>query len=219
MTATTNSPREYGRVFTGPGGSFSFLWQVVVGFLPKSDQALRVLDVGCGNGHWAGELASLGHDVMGVDGSAARIENATRSVPQARFRCAEIGPTLLADLREDPFDVVVSTEVVEHLYDPAAWAEACFHALRPGGRLICSTPYHGYLKNLAIAVTNGWDHHHHTLRSGGHIKFFSERTLRALLVKAGFETPTFRGAGRLPYLWQSMVMAADTPSADRPIGS
>ena len=38
---------------------------------------------------------------------------------------------------EEPFDIVISTEVVEHLYSPREWARACFAALRPGGRFVC----------------------------------------------------------------------------------
>jgi 2-polyprenyl-6-hydroxyphenyl methylase/3-demethylubiquinone-9 3-methyltransferase len=208
--AGSNLP-EYGHVFSGPGGAFGYLEDSVAAFLPRADHGLRILDVGCGNGYWALRLAGSGHRVVGIDASAQRIENARREIPGARFERLEIGETLLQDLGEEPFDVVISTEVVEHLFQPAEWATTCFAALRPGGRLICLTPYHGYLKNLAIALTNTWDRHHHTLRRLGHIKFFSESTLRKLLEQIGFTDVRFRGAGRIPYLWKTMVMAGDRP--------
>jgi 2-polyprenyl-6-hydroxyphenyl methylase/3-demethylubiquinone-9 3-methyltransferase len=202
---------DYGHVFSGPGGAFGYLEDSVAAFLPKPSRPLRILDVGCGNGYWALRLASSGHRVVGIDASAQRIERAREEVPSARFEQLDISESLLSDLHEEPFDLVVSTEVVEHLFLPREWAAACLAALRPGGRLICSTPYHGYLKNLGIALTGRWDRHHHTLRSVGHIKFFSEAKLRQLLVETGFENVSFRGAGRLPYLWKSMVMAGDRP--------
>lgn len=67
------------------------------------------------------------------------------------------------------------------------------------------------MKNLLIAASGRWDRHHHTLRSVGHIKFFSEATLRKLLADTGFEAIRFRGAGGLPLLWKSMVMGARRP--------
>lgn len=102
----------------------------------------------------------------------------------------------------------MSTEVVEHCYAPRLWASAAFTALRPGGLLIGSTPYHDYLKNLALATTGKLDAHFTTLWEGGHIKFWSRRTLSSLLVEAGFEIVAFRGAGRWPWLWKSMLIAA-----------
>ena len=80
------------------------------------------------------------------------------------------------------------------------------------GQLICSTPYHGYLKNLALSLVNKWDDHHNPLWDGGHIKFFSRDSLTRLLREAGLVNISFRGAGRLPYLWKSMVLAADRPA-------
>ena len=58
-----------------------------------------------------------------------------------------------ATLAGAPFDAVVSTEVVEHLYAPHELIRFSWEALKPGGHLILTTPYDGYLKNLALAVT------------------------------------------------------------------
>ncbi|MDB6155833.1 MAG: ubiG 1, partial [Chthoniobacteraceae bacterium] len=118
---------------------------------------------------------------------------------------------ILDNLREQPFDLVVSTEVVEHLYSPREYAKGCFKALRPGGRFICTTPYHGFLKNLAIALTNQWDTHANPLWDGGHIKLWSRNTLGEILRETGFENLQFRGAGRIPWLWMTMAMAGDKP--------
>ena len=101
--------------------------------------------------------------------------------------------------------------MIEHLYEPRKFVAGCYAALKPGGRFIVSTPYHGYLKNLSIALLNGCDQHANPLGDGGHIKFWSRRTLSALLRGFGFCNLQFRGAGRLPLLWKSMVMAADRP--------
>jgi 2-polyprenyl-3-methyl-5-hydroxy-6-metoxy-1,4-benzoquinol methylase len=105
------------------------------------------------------------------------------------------------------WEVVVATEVVEHLYVPREFVKRARALLRPGGTLVLSTPYHGYLKNLALAATGGFDTHFTTLWDGGHIKFWSCSTLTTLLQEAQFEGFRFAGAGRLPWLWKSMVIS------------
>ena len=172
---------------------------------------MRVLDVGCGNGSTCGEFLRRHCEVVGVDLSIEGIEIARKTYPAGRFETLPADDRLLTNLREPPFDLVVSTEVIEHLYDPRAYACGCFRALRPGGRFICTTPYHGFVKNLLLALTNRWDAHASPLWDGGHIKFWSRRTLGTLLTETGFRTLQFRGAGRLPYLWMTMVVSCERP--------
>jgi hypothetical protein len=77
-----------------------------------------------------------------------------------------------------------------------------------GGELIISCPYHGYLKNLVMALAGKFDNHFTVLWDGGHIKFWSKKTLTQLLEEFGFEVIDFKGAGRFPYLWKSMFIKA-----------
>jgi hypothetical protein len=73
---------------------------------------------------------------------------------------------------------------------------------------VITTPYHGYWKNLALAVSGKLEGHFTALWDGGHIKFWSRRTLTRLLTDEGFEVTGFSGAGRIPYLWKSMILVA-----------
>jgi SAM-dependent methyltransferase len=171
----------------------------------------RILDVGCGNGWLAGALSDRGYEVIGIDMSDSGIRIARRSHPGVRFEVLPANDGILDALQVAPFDIIVSTEVVEHLYAPRSYASACFAALRSGGRFVCSTPYHGYLKNLALALANRWDSHADPLWDGGHIKLWSRRTLSALLSEAGFVNLRFCGAGRCPWLWMTMVLGGDKP--------
>lgn len=88
-----------------------------------------------------------------------------------------------------------------------------YEALKPRGRFVCSTPYHGYLKNLAIALAGRWDKHADPLWDGGHIKLWSRRTLTRLLQEAGLTRIRFRGVGRAPGLWMTMVMSGEKPGS------
>lgn len=194
-------------------------------FLPKVfalagtlEPGTRVLDVGCGNGATCGEFLRRGCKVVGIDLSEQGIELARRTYPSGRFEIIGASRNILADLGEEPFDLIVSTEVVEHLYAPREWAAGCYAALREGGRFICTTPYHGYLKNLLISLRGGWDKHASPLWDGGHIKLWSRNTLGELLREAGFTNLRFAGAGRLPGLWMTMVLLATKPETFPAVG-
>lgn len=177
----------------------------------------RVLDLGCGNGALCGELARGVYDVVGVEHDPGGVGIACARYPAIHFHrlAVEDDPrNLLA--REEPFDVVISTEVIEHLHAPHRLLQFAAAVLRPPGRLVVTTPYHGYAKNLALSVFDRWDHHHTALWYGGHVKFFSRRTLARLLEANGFEVESFTGLGRVPWLWRSMGMVARLRSGTAP---
>lgn len=171
----------------------------------------RVLDVGCGNGCAAGQFLARGCTVVGIDLGERGVEIARQTYPNGRFEILPADDQLLERLCEPPFDIVVSTEVVEHLYAPRAYAQGCFEALKPGGLFICTTPHHGYLKNLTLSVMGHWDVHANPLWDGGHIKLWSRNTLHQLLTETGFVNINFHGAGRLPWLWMTMIMSGQKP--------
>jgi len=203
--------KEFGYSSAAPACSAAVLLRPVMKLAGHVGPGTRVLDVGCGNGYFAGRFLERGCTVVGIDLSPQGIQIARRTYPAARFELLAADAKLLENLGEPPFDLVVSTEVIEHLYDPRSYLAGCFAALRPGGRFICSTPYHGYVKNLLLSLAGRWDQHLSPLWDGGHIKFWSRATLSQALREAGFQNLRFRGAGRLPYIWMSMVMSGDRP--------
>ncbi len=195
-----------------PEHTQAYLWPVILRLAGKMTPGMRILDLGCGNGSMAALFANEGCSVLGVDPSKQGVAHArSRNLPNTQFMEGLATPDLINQLGVEPFDMVISTEVVEHLYAPRDWAACAFHALRPGGAAICSTPYHGYAKNLLLALTGKLDRHFTALWDGGHIKFWSPKTLDMLLTEAGFGNTTWRGAGRMPPLYMSMVMRAERP--------
>jgi 2-polyprenyl-6-hydroxyphenyl methylase/3-demethylubiquinone-9 3-methyltransferase len=71
---------------------------------------------------------------------------------------------------------VLSLEVIEHIYAPKDYAKSVYEILQPGGLAIISTPYHGYLKNLVLALSGKMDDHFTALWEHGHIEFWSMKT-------------------------------------------
>lgn len=193
--------------------SGAYVDEHVLGILStlRADGARRVVDLGCGNGYLAKQMAQQGFEVVGIDSSPSGIDFARREPSAVTFEIASIYDDIVA--RHGQFDVVVSTEVIEHLYDPRSFAARAWAALAPGGTLILSTPYHGYLKNLALAITGKLDDHFTALWDHGHIKFFSEPTIRELLTQAGFDDIRVRRIGRIPPLAKTMLVTATKPAS------
>lgn len=188
-----------------------YLWDSVFRAVERERTRLgrspRVVDLGCGAGHLVTALARQGIEVVGIEPSDSGIAAFASSGREGRLVQASADESLAATVGR--FDLVVSTEVIEHVYEPRRYA-ACMRALlEPGGLAVVTTPYHGYWKNLLISLKGGWDEHFTALWDYGHIKFWSRHTLAALLAEQEFRVERFERVGRaLPALAKSMVLHA-----------
>ena len=196
-----------------PGCAHSYLMPLVLRELESLAWRgeKRVIDVGCGNGAVAGLLHGLGYHVVGIDASEEGIRQATREHPQVRFVQGSVYEAPSSTLGR--FPAAICLEVIEHLYSPRLLVKTLRELLEPGGKLILSTPYHGYLKNIALALSGRMDQHFTALWDHGHIKFWSVATLTSLLREGGFENIEIHRAGRIPPLAKSMVLVATSPAA------
>ncbi|MBD3373363.1 MAG: methyltransferase domain-containing protein, partial [Candidatus Coatesbacteria bacterium] len=145
----------------------------------------RVLEIGCGNGHTLRGLAELGFTVRGCEVNAAAARHCEEQGLQVKalpFEKYRIPPP------NARFDYVVSVHVLEHVADPAAFAEKVFKLLKPGGL------WFNYMPNVAVTERYGFDAAHgadwiHFRPTGEpqHITFFDPGTARWLIETAGLE--------------------------------
>lgn len=171
----------------------------------------RIFDLGCGNGSISAHVSSQGYEVTGVDPSIEGIAQAKRAYPKLRLEAGSAYDRLEEIF--GTFPLVYSLEVVEHVYAPRDYARTLAALVQPGGTAIISTPYHGYAKNLALALSGAMDRHFTALWDHGHIKFLSVNTLSQLLQEAGLEVIEVRRIGRIPPLAKSMILVARKPKA------
>jgi 2-polyprenyl-6-hydroxyphenyl methylase/3-demethylubiquinone-9 3-methyltransferase len=192
-----NLPVDYGYRNAEPTWSNHYLWPVLRRLVAGRDwPERRAFEIGCGNGAIAHRLSTLGFAVTGIDPSESGIAVAREAYSQEGSLHFEVG-NAYDDLarRYGTFPLVVSLEVIEHCFYPRAFMRTFHDLIEPGGVGVLSTPYHGYLKNLALALAGKWDDHLGPLWDGGHIKFFSARTLGALLEEGGFQAIEFIRVG------------------------
>ncbi len=177
-------------------------------YLPE--KSLSIIDCGCGGGFLLNWLYKNGYEnIWGFDVSKSGIDISKDKYPKLEDRFVEHDAScskLPQSLPQKPYDVALSIEVIEHLFNPRTYLKNINSWLKPGGYLIISTPYHGYIKNLLISILGLHDKHFNPSWEGGHIKFFSKSTLASLLIEESFEIIDFIGCGRLPYLWKSMLI-------------
>ena len=217
--ATGSKPHQRGTDRSASIAAHEFVWtdsEHANGYqyiLPAVARELRefgatnVLDLGCGNGAGTAYLAREKFPIAGCDMSSSGLLHARATHPEIVFFEHEFSNPLPPQ-HQQQYDAVVAVEVIEHLLLPRQLLSSALQALRPGGLLIMTTPHHGYWKNLALAVTNKFDDHWHPLRDFGHVKFFSKKTILALLTENGFSIRNFRLVGRVPILRCSMVVSA-----------
>jgi 2-polyprenyl-3-methyl-5-hydroxy-6-metoxy-1,4-benzoquinol methylase len=169
----------------------------------------RVFEIGAGNGFVASRIAAMGVEVVAIEPSHSGVEIARQNFPTVQMHVGSAYDDLSSQY--GTFPVVISLEVVEHLLEPRSFAKTVLDLLEPGGYALISTPYHGYLKNVALAVSGKMDAHFTALWDGGHIKFWSIDTLSALLSEAGLVVEKVVRVGRIPILAKSMIVIARRP--------
>ncbi|KPL55707.1 3-demethylubiquinone-9 3-methyltransferase [Prosthecomicrobium hirschii] len=172
----------------------------------KASKGRTLIDVGCGNGSVTKLMSLRGYTCIGLDASVEGVRLANEMYPDIEILQGSAYDDLSS--LHGTFDVVMSLEVVEHLYDPRKYAANLYSLVKEEGIVIISTPYHGYFKNLAMAVTGKLDKHFTALWDHGHIKFWSIATLTKLLREAGFSEIQFHRVGRIPPLAKSMIAVA-----------
>ena len=191
----------------GTNHSHEYLLPEFLDLLDKlCPEKIKLFEIGFGNGSVANRLTKLGYSVVGVDPSKEGVLFAKENYPKIALFEGSTEDKLFEKF--GAFKLVYSIEVIEHVFDPFQFMKTINSLLIPNGIVILTTPYHGYLKNLAIGILNRWDKHFTALWRGGHIKFWSPKTLKILLESEGFRINQIKRVGRIKYFAKSMIIVA-----------
>lgn len=173
--------------------------------LEHAQPGARVLDVGCGEGWFTGALARAGREAVGIDVAEEPLRRAREREGELDVRLVPAeGPWPLEDVS---FDAVWAGEAIEHVTDTSGWLSEVRRVLRSGGSLALSTPAHEPLTRLALGLSGRAFAAHFDPRSD-HLRFYTRRTVVALLEDFGFEAIETRALGGLPGARGVLLVAA-----------
>jgi ubiquinone/menaquinone biosynthesis C-methylase UbiE len=160
----------------------------------------RVLDLGSGAGDFTALLDEAGAEAVGVDVAEAALSHARARHPELDFQLAPIEAAL--PFGDSSFDVVWSSEVIEHVADTARWLSEVRRVLIPGGRLLVTTPSHGRLRLLL----GGAERFSEPL--GDHLHLYTRGSLRRLLEEFDFADISVAVASGPPLLRRTLLARA-----------
>lgn len=159
-------------------------------------RAGRVLDVGCSWGYLSREMLARGNS------SVVGMELDPELGERAREVCEQV---LIGDVEEqelafepESFDAVLCGDVIEHLRDPEAFLRRLRPLLRPGGRLVVSTPNVANWSNRLALLAGLWRYTEVGIVAHTHFFLFTKRTLEETLASAGYEIERFDFTAPVP---------------------
>jgi ubiquinone/menaquinone biosynthesis C-methylase UbiE len=160
----------------------------------------RALDLGCGDGRFTAALAEAGTSAVGADVAEAALARARSRSPEFDFVLIPIdGPLPFED---NAFELVWSSEVIEHVADTARWLSEVSRVLAPGGRLLLTTPAHSRLRVLLQGVEPVSE------PLGDHLHLYTLASLRGVLADFGFSDVSVRAVVGLPMLRRLLLARA-----------
>ena len=156
-------------------------------FVP--DRRARVLEIGCGEGRFSSSLPGT-QEVWGVEPSPAA-ETARTHLTRVFHSTFE---QAAAELPLAYFDVVICNDVIEHMPDHAGFLRDIQRHIAPGGMLVGSIPNVRYYENMfQFLLEKDWHYRDFGILDRTHIVFFTAKSLRKTLERAGFRVVCLRG--------------------------
>lgn len=195
--------------------------------ISMNEQIDRVLDTGCHDGELTMKFAQhiTPIEIYGTD----LIEEVVSRAAGKGIRCLKVDLNQSLPFENNFFDLIISSQIIEHLYNTRLYLEECYRCLKPGGKLLVLTEnlaswmnifslYFGYQPFSSTSI-NGWklgnpftfyldkpmnNSSKEEWEAGSHIRILAFQGLLDLLKQAGFKNIKIQTKGYPPfYGWLS----------------
>ena len=170
----------------------------------------QLLDIGCGNGYLLYQFRQRYKTLIGLEFSQKRLAQAKVNLSGLDLVPVNGSAEKMGEIESNSIDRIISADTIEHIPDVYAAAAEMFRVLKPGGELVINTPNIAFVKKRMLLLFGrfpatsqpnegiGSD----ILFDGGHLHYFTFRSLRMLLENAGFVPLHAIGFGRFGRIHQ-----------------
>lgn len=172
-------------------GYFKNIRSEMLNYIP--DNALKILEVGCGEGNFCRLLERNDREIWGVEinpDAAQKAMKVCNKIYSGDF------DQIYTDLPASYFDCIVSNDVLEHLYKPWETLKNARSLLFPDGVIVCSIPNFRYVGNLITEIMIQKDFRYKP--EGGilddtHIRFFTSKSILRMFEETGYKVIKHEG--------------------------
>ncbi len=200
----------------------------VAAILKDAPPTYCVLNVVCGDGRLLLRLRDRFRQFVGLEYSRSRLDQSCANLSSLPFQPVLGSAEDMSGIPAQSIDVIVSADVIEHVPDVYRAAEEMLRVLKPGGVAVINTPNVAFIKKRLLLAAGRFPSTSQPneglgsdiLFDGGHLHYFTFRSLSLLLVKAGFDIVRHTGFGVLgpaSRLWPGLLSSGVQVVARRPL--
>lgn len=191
------------------------LHQAIINTVPK--HARLILDAGCGNGWLANYFLKRNRLVISTDISTVNPVKTLQQNP-GKNHTALVADVYHLPVKNNSVDCIVASEIMEHVYDPRLFAGKLIEKLKPGGKLIITTPYNEKIEYYLCIHCN------QLTPKNAHLHSFNRQNIKPIFTNRDVEWKAKSFANKyliksrlnvllsfLPFgMWKFVDMAANT---------
>jgi 2-polyprenyl-3-methyl-5-hydroxy-6-metoxy-1,4-benzoquinol methylase len=155
--------------------------QAIISKVPNSSKL--ILDVGCGGGWVANYFTKKNKQVISMDIAPKNPAEALKKNP-SEYHAALVADVLSLPIKDNSVDVIIASEVIEHVADPKKFIEKLLAATKQGGKIILVTPYNEKI------IYHTCVHCNNPTPSNAHLYFFNEQNIKDYLPAVGIKYDT-----------------------------
>ncbi|MBU4285007.1 methyltransferase domain-containing protein [Patescibacteria group bacterium] len=164
----------------------------VLKLIPKQSQ-IKILDVGCGSG---GALDVFRESCRGALTTGIDFDERAINITAAKGHSVIKAKIEDVELAKENFDIIYSSNVIEHVSDPFQMFQKVAFALKPSGIFFCETPDFDSVDSKLFAKSGHWGGFHFPR----HWTFFTPKTLEKIADKAGLKLEKIKHSP-VPIFW------------------